>query len=183
MRSIFKNKSFLVGLLRSLLITSLYLATPSLHAQSYGGCTVSINGSDTLTYTVSAGQIFCIDSTGQFEGNITLSGGTICNKGIFHPKVFSASSGTVMNHTCLRIDGDLTLPSGLSLVNGSQSTAALLGDLTISGGTLSNAGITNVDQDIIFSSGVLSNSAIVNCKTLTGAAIAGINNSGIISKD
>jgi hypothetical protein len=144
---------------------------------------VTVSGNDTLTYTVSIGQTFCIDSTGQFEGSLTLSGGTICNKGIFHPKLFSASTGTIMNHTCLRIDGDVTLPSGLSLVNGSQSTAALLGNLTISGGTLSNAGITNVEQDIVFSSGALGNTAIVNCRTLTGAAIANVSNSGIISKD
>jgi hypothetical protein len=177
-----KNRTRLFVFSGLMMILCLLTGTRT-YAQSCGGCTVTISGLDTLTYTVNSGEILCIDSAGQFEGTITLNGGTVCNKGIFHPKALSASSGTITNHTYMRLESSLTLGSGLALVNTGRSSAALEGNLTISGGTLNNSGITNIEQNITFSSGIFSNTAIVNCKILNGAALASISNSGIINKD
>lgn len=171
------------GSFKLLLLLLLMSRITFVSAQSCGSCTVTLSGYDTLAYTVTSGQIFCIDSTGQFEGTLTLSGGTVCNKGIFHPKSLSVITGTINNYSCLRLDADLSLGPGLHLINGSRSTADFLGSLSISGGELNNGGIASIDEDIIFSSGVFVNSAIINCKTLSGAGIATVSNSGIISKD
>ena len=47
-------------------------------AQSCTGCSTSISGNDTLTYNVVSGQVLCITGGGNFLGNITINGGTVC---------------------------------------------------------------------------------------------------------
>ncbi len=164
-----------------LLLLTLLLAR--YNAQTCSSCTVNITAYDTLTYVVSAGQTFCIDSLGEFAGTVTLNGGTICNKGTFNPKTFIISTGTINNHAIMIFNGTTTLAPSCMLVTGLKSITNLKADLVISGGSLDNSGIINVRNSINYTAGTFTNSAIVNCDTLSGASLSSITNSGIINKD
>lgn len=164
-----------------LLFVLFSIVSVDVYAQACSNCTVNITTLDTSIYVVSSGQTLCIDSTAQFEGTITLSGGTICNRGAFHPKNFTVSSGTLNNYSHCIIPGNFSIGSGFAMTNGVKSITIMGGNLSISGGSFTNAGINNVKGNIIFSSGIFTNSAIVNCQVLSGAGVA--NNSGIINQD
>jgi hypothetical protein len=167
--------------LNALFLVLFYFVSADIYSQACSNCTVNITTLDTSVYVVSSGQTLCIDSTGQFEGTITLSGGTICNRGAFHPKSFTISSGTLNNYSHCIIASNFIIGSGFTMANGAKSITTIRGNLTISGGSFTNAGINNVKGNITFSSGTFTNSAIVNCKVLSGAGVA--NNSGIINQD
>jgi adhesin HecA-like repeat protein len=166
-----------------LLLLPFLIFSKQFKAQSCGSCSLNITGYDTLVYVINSGQILCIDSTGQFDGSITLNGGTLCNKGIFNPKTFSLSSGTLTNYAIARFNGSVALNVGLVFNNNSPAAATIEGSLTISGGSLNNSGVVNIQTNLLFSSGTLNNSALVNCHVLSGAAVAAIINTGVINKD
>ena len=152
-------------------------------AQTCGSCTENITGRDTLSYTVTTGQTFCIDTMGIFEGVITVSGGNVCNRGLFNPKTIVVSSGTINNYSNMIINSSFTLTTGATLFSDNSTLLTFRGDITISGGTVTNNGIANVKGNIAFNSGTFSNSSIINCRLLSGANVASITNSGIINKD
>jgi len=144
-------------------------------------CTTHIIGIDTLSYTVTTGQTLCIDSIGVLNGNIVLSGGTICNKGVFNPASLTLTSGTIYNYGNAQINSNSTLGSSLTWNNYGGSILNLSGTMTVSGGTVSNDGIMNVETTLDFSSGTFSNQNIINCSTLTGSGT--IVNTGIINSN
>jgi len=154
----------------------------TLKSQSCGNCTVNVTGLDTLSYTITTGQTFCVDTSGIFSGSISLNGGTVCNKGVFSPKLFAASTGTVRNQMVMTLESSFSIGSAFYLKNEAHAIATIVGTLTVSGGTLNNAGITNVQNGLVVSSGTTINTAIINCWSLTGTGLNSISNSGIINK-
>lgn len=169
---------------RTLLSLSLCFLFYSVRPQNCGTCTVTITGHDTLAYTLNTGQVLCIDSLGEFTGSLTISGGSVCNKGLLNPSLLTVNSGTVINHALLVVADTLaSVGNGFVIYNDEKGVTAFKGQLTLNGGYLQNSGILNVKRDFLFTSGVFSNSAILNCRLLTGAAITTIVNSGIINTD
>jgi hypothetical protein len=150
-------------------------------AQSCGTCSVSINSLDSANYTVNTGETFCVDSTGNFVGSITLNGGSICNKGLFAPKSLIFSNGTITNYGNASIKSSLTFGSSSQLDNNGGGIINISGNLTISGGSIANDGIVNIDQAIQNTSGSLQNSNIINCTQISGSGT--LNNTGVINSN
>lgn len=148
-------------------------------SQSCESCSITVNSLDSTVYTLNVGQTLCIDTTGIFIGTINLNGGVICNKGIFNPMVISIISGEINNYSNVSIKSGITISETLILNNKPDAIMNILGNLTIGGGTISNNGIINVDQNIQYNSGVFINSNVINCAQLTGSGT--VNNSGIIN--
>jgi hypothetical protein len=146
--------------------------------QSCQPCTAKMPGNDSLTYhifhtdtatyTLSAGQTFCIYNSGTFKGTLINNGGTICNKGRFFPKSVTFNSGQLYNHKVSRICQPLSLSNSCSVINQATSILNITGTLTLSGGTLNNEGIINT-HTIQNNSGNFHNKAIVNCNLLQGS--------------
>jgi phage baseplate assembly protein gpV len=166
------KKIFLLSAL--VLLTSL-----SLKSQNCGTCTQSINTHDTTSIVLNQGEILCIDTLGYFSGNITLNGGTICNKGFFKPAIITINSGTINNYSNVTIANSVNASATLIITNQDGSILNIAGSLTVNGGTISNNGILNVDQAITNTSGTFSNTNIINCTTITGQTT--INNTGVIN--
>ncbi|MCO6501133.1 MAG: hypothetical protein J5I47_12265, partial [Vicingus serpentipes] len=147
--SFFKNKVINLEIIRVLFITlSLIFSSNFLYAQCAAGCTWTVTGSNSTNCTVNAGQKLCITSTGDYSGDLTLNGGTVCNNGTLRSDI-TFNSGRIDNY------GDLTFSwgSGFLLSTGDSvynysGTINFLGNLTISGGAVF---INN--QDVIFSAG------------------------------
>lgn len=150
--------------------------------QSCGSCSFTISGVDSSAYTLGPGQTLCLDSLGVFTGTIAVNGGTVCNRGLFHPMAFTLGSGSISNHYIAIFDQSLELDSGFVLLNGPRATFGMDGQLTISNGSVTNAGLFSVAADLVFNSGTFSNSSVVTCRYLLGTAMQSITNSGIISK-
>jgi phage baseplate assembly protein gpV len=153
-----------------------------LHGQPCGNCSTVISGTNAASYTVNTGQTLCIDSTGIFTGSLTLSGGTLCNKGNFKPALFMFDSGTFTNNSIAAITGTLNLSNGKTVLCGKRSFLQLSGDATVSGGNFSNKGIVNIKNNVTSNSGTFSNTGILNCRTFSGA-VGSYTNTGIINKD
>lgn len=151
----------------------------SVKSQTCGTCSTNITSLDSANYTVNSGETFCIDTTGNFIGTINLNGGTICNKGIFNPKIIVFNSGTISNNGNTSFRTSISVPSGSQLSNNADAVMNTNGSLTMSGGTLSNDGIINVDQTIQNTSGVINNNGIMNCSQLSGSG--SLNNTGKIN--
>jgi hypothetical protein len=149
-------------------------------AQSCTGCSTSITGNDTLTYNVSAGQMLCITSSGNFLGNITISGGTLCVSGNFNPKGITCTSGAINNYGTSSIASSISLPSGFSINNNAGGIFNISSDLTLNSGSLINNGIVNV-VNAIANSGSITNSNIINCVQITGSGT--LNDTGIINSN
>lgn len=152
-----------------------------LAAQNCGSCSVSIDSTSSSAYTVSAGQTFCIDTTGNFIGSIVLNGGTVCNKGVFEPQSLTLISGDIYNYSIFKCDTSLALGTAINLYCETQSFTNINGAFTISG-SYTNKGITNVSDSLSYAAGTFNNSGIINCRLLL-ELISGITNSGIINKD
>jgi len=152
-----------------------------LNAQSCGTCTINITGYDTLAYTVNVGQTICIDTTGNFQGKITLNGGTVCNKGLCLPSQFNFNSGTFSNYGNATILEAVTLGANKTVHNQLGATLNLGSTLILNGGSLTNNGITNVGSSFTNSSGSVTNTGILNCTSLNGNNT--INNSGVINSN
>jgi hypothetical protein len=165
-----------------LLACVIIILAAKLNGQTCGSCSVVITGTSSTSYTVGSGQTLCIDTSGIYMGNITLSGGTICNRGHFKPTSFSFNSGTLNNYASSSISGTLSIGSGKTVYCERKSFLRVSGDLSISGGSLNNKGIANVRNNVACASGALNNSGIVNCKVFTASA-GTYTNTGIINKD
>lgn len=155
--------------------------TATVNAQTCGTCTLNITAMDTTAYTISTGQTLCIDTTGNYTGNIIIAGGTVCNKGFFNPKSISFQSGSINNYSSSNLKLNVTVSSGASIVNGDGAILGVAGSLTLSGGTLLNSGIMNVEQSVTNSSGSFTNSNILNCRSLTGNNT--LTNTGVINSN
>jgi hypothetical protein len=72
-------------------------------------CNTVICQTDANTYTVNAGQTFCVVPGGTVTGTIVLNGGTICNSGTFTPSSFTMNSGTFNNYSQFTYSSNLTI--------------------------------------------------------------------------
>jgi hypothetical protein len=161
-----------------LFLSTLFLLVTASRSQSCGTCSINITTLDSGTYVVSAGEILCLDSTGNFIGTITLNGGTVCNKGLFYPKSISFNSGTINNFGNLKFT-TIVLSSGRILNNKADGVASFGTDLILSGGSFSNEGITNVGNGISNNTGDFFNAGVLNCVHMNGSNA--VSNSGIIN--
>ncbi len=150
-----------------------------INAQTCGTCSVNITSLDSSNYVVNSGETFCVDTTGNFIGTITLNGGTICNNGIFNPLSITFSSGTISNNGNSSFRSSLIVPTNSQLSNNADAVMNTNGFLTMNGGTLTNSGIMNVNQSVQNTSGSISNSGIMNCTQLTGSG--SLSNTGKIN--
>jgi hypothetical protein len=149
-------------------------------AQNCTGCTTSISGNDTLSYNVGSGQVLCITGGGNFLGNITVNGGTVCVAGNFNPKSITFTSGVINNNGNVSIASSVTLPSGFAINNNAGAILNVSADLNLNAGTLSNDGIVNV-VNAISNSGTITNSNIINCVQISGSGT--LNDTGIINSN
>lgn len=166
--------------MKVLLTLSLLLILFATHstAQTCGTCATNITDYDGSSYTVTAGQTLCIDSLGNFEGQIVLSGGTLCVKGLFKPQTFTFNSGTLVNSGSVNL-ATLTLGSGKVLQNLVDGLLSVSGNFTLLGGQLTNTGILSVRQTLTNTSGTFTNSGIINCNQLSGTNA--ISNTGVLN--
>lgn len=162
----------------SLIFISLFFVFQA-KSQTCGTCSINITSLDSADYTVNSGQTFCIDTTGNFIGTISLNGGTICNRGIFFPKTIQFGSGTITNYGNTSLNTSISLNTNTVLNNNVDAVMNINGVLTIIGGTLNNGSILNIDQNIQLTSGSLINSSIINCTVLSGGG--NLNNTGKIN--
>lgn len=167
---------------RSTFIVVLMLLAGMVKAQTCGTCSVTVSSLSSAAYTVNNGQTLCLDSTAKYTGNITLNGGTLCNKGMFKPDTFLFVSGSLVNYGTVVISGSLSVGSGKSIYSEKKSFVRINGDFALSGGNLTNKGIVNIKNNINYSTGTFNNSGIINCRVLSGATTS-ITNTGIINKD
>lgn len=147
--------------------------------QNCGTCSIVISTNDTSSYTVGSGVTLCIDTLGNFTGNITLSGGTVCNKGLFNPSQVTFNSGAINNFSNSTINTNIILTSGKFLTNQPGGIMGIGGSITVGGGDLGNDGILNITLGVSNNSGTLINTGIMNCQQLTGSNA--VNNTGIIN--
>lgn len=176
MKTLFDKKEYIVSLFFLIVLNG------HLWSQTCGSCTVNISTHSNDSYTVDVGQVFCIDSIGNFTGTLTVNGGTVCNNGIFKPDVFTFNSGVVQNHSRILINSNFNIDSTKTVTCEKKSLFSVKGDFTISGGSFVNKGISNVYYNITYSAGTFNNSGIVNCRLLSGNT-SSITNTGIINKD
>jgi hypothetical protein len=160
-------------------LTFSFLGSFLMKGQSCGTCSINITGLDSSSYTLSGGQTLCIDSTGVFKGLITVNGGTICNNGVFLPKVLTFNSGLINNNSTATIKSATSLGNGQTINNQPGAILGVSGNLSLSGGILNNDGILNISGNINNSSGSFSNSSIINCILLTGTNT--MSNTGVIN--
>jgi len=152
------------------------------NAQTCSSCSVNITTTSNGSYTINAGETFCVDTAGKFTGTLLLDGGTICNKGIFKPSAFTFISGSINNYSSVSFNAGLTLNSACSLYCEKKTFLRINGTLTVSGGSFTGKGICNIHDNVSFTSGTVNNSGIINCRLLSGL-ITSITNTGIINKD
>ncbi|MDP1801740.1 MAG: hypothetical protein Q8L81_10330 [Bacteroidota bacterium] len=165
--------------LRIFMFLSLVLVTKQINAQAITTGTVTVLTSDSSTYTILTGQIMSIGVNGNFSGKINLNGGTIINKGIFHPDSTIFIKGRIINNGTLTLDSQVSLGANSFLSNNIGGAINIAGNLTIADGTLINNGTLSVTQDLQNNSGTLNNSHIINCDHLTGNNV--ITNTGTIN--
>jgi hypothetical protein len=166
--------------MKKLIILSFVLFFAKLgHSQTCGTCTVNVTTLDSASYTINTGQILCVDTTGNFIGTVTLNGGTVCNKGLFNPKIINLTSGTVSNYSNASFKSALSIGSSIQLINNADAIMSIAGNLTVGGGTVTNSGIININQVLQNNSGSLTNSSVINCSQMTGNGP--LNNTGVIN--
>ncbi|MFN8711621.1 MAG: hypothetical protein ACK5Z2_02130 [Bacteroidota bacterium] len=114
------------------------------------GNTWTVSGTSTTNYTVGAGQKLYIAPGGTYSGTITLSGGTVCNAGIFTPAGFTYTSGTLNNNGTVTLSASLVFNAGT--INNCSSARFTVGgtnqNFTIKG-TLNNYGFIQVSGGIL----------------------------------
>ena len=77
------------------------------------GCTTTISGADATNYIVASGQTFCITSTGNMSGLITVNaGGTVCNEGIISSPYFWVNGGVLNNYGAVNVSNLLVSSAG-----------------------------------------------------------------------
>jgi len=145
------------------------------------GCTINVTDIDTNSYTLTAGQVLCVDTNGVIKGNITLNGGTICNKGIFKPENFTVSTGEITNNGNMSLPTVLSLNTGTTLTNGVSSVINFTGNLTLGGSTFTNNGVINIESTLQNNSGTATNNSIINCQVVAGSGT--ITNNGVINSN
>lgn len=155
------------------------LASIQLKSQTCGACSINVNSLDSTSYSINAGETFCVDTAGNFIGTITLNGGTICNKGIFNPSSIQFNNGTISNYGNTSLKTSVTIATNAILTNNADAVMNINGGITNSGGTLTNNGIINVDLNIQNNSGSITNNSIINCTQLTGSGT--LTNNGKIN--
>lgn len=166
---------------RLLLLTAFVFITLLNKAQTCATCSINVSGYDTTNYTINSGQTLCIDTTGNFSGNITLNGGSICNKGIFSPAVINFTNGMIDNYGSSNLPGPLILSNNLVYNNKQDAITNITGSITVNGGVLTNFGILNVSQGFTNNSGTINNGGILNCLQLSGTNT--ISNNGVINSN
>jgi hypothetical protein len=162
------------------LICCLFLLSFAAKAQCTG-CTINVTDIDTNSYTLTTGQVLCVDTNGVIKGNVTLNGGAICNKGIFKPETFTLSSGELTNNGNMSLPTAISLSTGAILTNGVSSVINFTGTLTISGASFTNNGVMNIEANLQNNSGTVTNNSIINCQVASGSGT--ITNNGVINSN
>jgi hypothetical protein len=170
----------LLNKLIALFIFSFLIGFNNIQAQSCNSCTNIINQTDTSTYTINAGQTFCIDTLGVFSGNLILNGGSICNKGIFKPKTFTISSGNFTNYGNVTLKSNFLFPTNFLMNNNFGAVLNALGSIQVNGASLTNDGLINCNLNIEATSGTITNTNLINCNFLN-APVGVVNNTGTIN--
>lgn len=147
----------------------LMLGTLTSRSQVCNTCQVLISETSSESYTVNAGETFCVDSIGNFDGSIVLNGGSICNKGIFKPVSITLINGSIQNFGLLTFSSGQVFSTNLTLTNDGEGIVNFVSTLEISGGTLFNAGVCNIKLNFLNTSGTVTNTGILNCDQLVGS--------------
>lgn len=95
-----------------LLALGLFAFTMNANAQCTS-CTVTISAVDPTNYIVASGQTFCVTSTGNMTGLITVNaGGTVCNQGTISSPYFWVNGGTLNNYGTVNVSNLLVSTAG-----------------------------------------------------------------------
>ena len=147
-------------------------------SQTCTSCTLHINTQDTSSYTIGSGQTLCLDSGAVISGNITLSGGTLCIKGIFNPASFTNNGGTIIinSYGVVILKNDVVIGAQQITVN-KRGVLNVLGKLTLgnSQSNISSEGSLNISGNIVLNAGTINNSGALNYNHLesNGGSISG----------
>jgi hypothetical protein len=170
----------------SLLFLFLSLLT-SVQAQDCN-CTTHITSSTSTSYTISAGQVLCVDSGVVFSGVAVIKGGVLCVTGTFNGPITDGTTsgiGTYDNGSTLIINKygavynyNSFRPGKLKIIINKDGVLNITGDLILSdsGSYVRNNGVINSKSNIILGTGgVLENKFIMNCNTVqnNGATVTG----------
>ncbi len=146
------------------------------------GCTYTITGTDSGTYTVNNGEKICLDPGADFTGTVDLNDGEIINCAT-NPQTFSfavSPTGVINNYGIIEYPLSHTFPNGLTFNN--FLTLNTTDNLTISVGAVfnnfgdANIGGTIINRDQINNSGNLdivgplsenTSAVLVNSGTIT----------------
>jgi hypothetical protein len=155
-----------------LLFTVLMLFTTYLvKAQTTcSGCTITINGPDSGSYTVASGQTLCIAAGAVFTGTLIVNGGTVCNLGEMLPDTFLLNQGTFLNSGLITVKKNLLIHSGVVFNNQTTGVMTLLGHLSFAANNAQfiNAGTLTTTGNITVGSGTFTHTGVINCRHLYG---------------
>jgi hypothetical protein len=150
------------------LLLFLFSIATGIKSQSCIGCTFNVTNSDTSSVVLGPGETLCIDSTGIFAGKITLSGGAVCNNGVFSPGSLIFNSGTLTNNGNVSLLSNLTLTSSTTINNTLGSVTNLKTLVLNTGSSITNNGVLNISQSLQ-NNGSIVNNCVVNCPLITGS--------------
>jgi hypothetical protein len=177
-----------------LILITLFTFSVKSNAQC-SGCTTNITGLDTAPHIVTAGQVFCIASTGTVTGQITVSaGGTLCNQGtinsfnlwiaggscknygtLYTHNLLVSTAGTYTNYATTVIDSLLVEnPSSTYINNGTQTSDAF--GIADNGSVVNTGTITAIIM--ADSIGIFTNNGFIN---VTGAGFSNAYSSTFIN--
>ncbi len=157
------------------------LGTLTSRAQICNACNVLISESSSGSYTVNAGETFCVDSVGNFDGSVVLNGGSICNKGIFKPVSIILINGSIQNFGLFTFSSGQVFSTNLVFTNDGEGIVNFVNSLEINGGSLLNAGVCNIKLNLLNTSGTITNTGILNCDQLVGSNTL-LNNGTLTTK-
>lgn len=125
------------------LALALFAFTVKANAQC-SSCTTTISTTDPSNYVISSGQTFCVTSTGNMTGLITVSaGGTLCNSGNINSTDLWVAGGTLNNYGTINTNRILVSAAGVynNYVSGTATMDSIL--ITNFNSALNNFGTIN----------------------------------------
>jgi hypothetical protein len=131
------------------------------------GNTYTINAASSASYTLTTGQSLYISPSGVYTGTLVLSGGSVCNAGVFSPNNFTFTDGTLTNTATATIANALTFAEGtLNNCGEGKITFAGLSNTTVLKGTVNNWGLM-IFEGHVDKSGILNNEGKFSCHNLS----------------
>ena len=122
-----------------------------------GTCTINITANSSISYTLTPGQTLCINPGITYTGDVTMSGGTLCNRGNYPSGNINVwqQGGTVYNSGTMT-KNNLSTANNLNFYN--TGTLQVYGDLNISSGS----GFYNNTNGVLNVTGSINNNSIFN---------------------